>query len=150
MITAEIAVESAALSLEQLAAAIGREPDAGRTIGSPSRVQPARNYRSSLWVKNLEWDSSLHRGTDGHSFAVAALGDEFGDRLSALKLQGCNIVLSVVQDIAGERDEATLGIAFSEAAIEWLAWAKASISVDQYVVAVSQSCDALTSRQESH
>ncbi|GAA0946710.1 hypothetical protein GCM10009554_42890 [Kribbella koreensis] len=133
MIRAEIVVQSAELSLDELTAIIGREPDSGRTIGSPSRVQPSRNYRSSLWAQSLEWDSSLHGGTEGLSIAVAALGDELGGRLAALKLQGCDVVLDVVQDIEGEHDDSTLGLSFSEAAVEWLARAKASISVDQYV-----------------
>lgn len=133
MIRAELVVESMALSLSQLTAAIGCAPDSGRTVGGPSRLQPARTYRSSLWVLNLRWDEFVHGGTEGISSAVAALGDEFGDRLARLTLQGCDVVLSIVQHVEGENDESTLGISLSEDAVKWLARAKAGISVDQYV-----------------
>jgi hypothetical protein len=43
------------------------------------------------------------------------------------------VVLSVVQDIEGEDDEATLGISLSEDAVGWLARAKASLSIEQDV-----------------
>lgn len=139
MIRARLAVESSVHSLDQLSELIGRERDAGYSLGSPSRIQPARNHTRTSWVLNLEWDSSVHGGTDGISSAVVALGDELSGRLAVLVEHGCFVMVSVIQEIEGERDDATLGISFSVDAVAWLARARAGISIDQYVEVVTES-----------
>jgi hypothetical protein len=75
----------------------------------------------------------VHGGTEGISSAIVALGDELHGRLAALAQQGCFISVSVIQEFEGERDDATLGLSISEDAVAWLAGARASISIDQYV-----------------
>lgn len=133
MIRAQLAVESPVHSLDQLSEAIGREHDSGYSLGSPSRIRLGRSHSWTSWVLNLEWDSSAHGGTEGVSSAIVALGDELPGRLAALAQQGCFVRVSVIQEIEGERDDATLGLSISEDAVAWLARAGGSISIDQYV-----------------
>lgn len=66
---AALAVESRELSLAEITAALGRDPDAGHERGSLSalRSQP-REW--STWELGLAWPTATHAGTEGLSQAI--------------------------------------------------------------------------------
>ena len=132
MIRASINVESEDLSLEELTASIGQEPDEGFRRGQPSKVNAARKLARSTWAMHLDLPDSQHAGTEGLSMSLGDLSIDLADRLGALSQRGCDVVFAVVQEIEGSSDQASKGLHLDEDGIRWLARARASFVLDQY------------------
>lgn len=80
----------------------------------------------------LSFPAGVHQGTEGLSAAIESLDMALAGRLSTMASLGCNVVITVVQELRDEPD--SLGLHLTAAAIRWLAAAGASIDIDQYVI----------------
>lgn len=130
MIKAALVVQSSALSLDEISEAMAREPDAGYDRGSLAPVRGLPREWSS-WSVDLDWPQNVHRGTEGLAVAIEALGLPLAERAANLASRGCDVVVSIHQELTGSRNSA--GLHLTPAAISWLAIARAAVSVDQYV-----------------
>ncbi|MCX6405287.1 MAG: DUF4279 domain-containing protein [Propionibacteriales bacterium] len=130
MIKASFAIESRELTLDEISAAMAREPDRGFERGS---VGPSSTWTRdwTSWSMELQLPRDIHAGTEGLTTAIASLGTPMAERAATLAAKGCEVVLSVHQELA-DRPEDT-GLNLDSAAIRWLAAAGAVLSVDQYV-----------------
>ncbi len=128
---AAISAESQDLTSSDISSALGCLPSTSHDVGSAGSLRPEPRERS-LWSLDLSWRAGAHAGTEGLSQAIEALGTPFADRLANLKARGCDVVLSVVQELADEPE--STGLHLSAPAIEWLARAGAALDIDQYVI----------------
>ncbi len=126
---AELVVQSRDMSLDEISVELDRTPVWGQELGA---INPRRSvpYQWTSWSIPLSWRSDLHGGTEGLSNAIEALGASFAQRLAMLRARGCDVVLSIVQEVSD--DSASTGIHLSEQTIAWLAAAGACIDIDQY------------------
>jgi hypothetical protein len=130
MIKAALAVQSHELSLAEISAVMGREPDDGYDRGSLSPVGGMPRLWAS-WSMDLNLSSAAHIGTMGLTAAIESLGELIAKRTAALAARGCDVVISVCQEIAD--DPNSVGLHLSPAAIRWMAAAGVAIDIDQYV-----------------
>ncbi len=115
------------LTLAQIVTVPGEQPDSGIDRGSLSPLRREPRAWSS-WAKTLSWPATVHGGTDGLPAAIEALGLPLAQRLAILNKDGCDVGISVYQELSD--DQWSAGIHLTEAAIEWIAAARAAI--DQY------------------
>ena len=131
MFKAALVVQSRDLSLEEISAAMARPHDSGYERGSISPLRKVPRGWSS-WETELRWPDDVHAGTEGLSTAIESLGLPTAERAGALAAQGCEVVISVRQDLVD--DPASVGLYLTPEAVSLLATAGAAVSVDQYVV----------------
>ncbi len=130
MLRASLVVQSRELTLAEISAPMGRQPDQGHDRGSLAPVRGV-SREWSTWSVDLQWPSDLHGGTAGLAFAIEALGPELAERAGRLAARGCDVVISVRQEMA---DVPTpLGLHLTAGAIRWLALAGADVDIDQYL-----------------
>ena len=127
---ASLVVESRELTLDELSAAMGRRPDSGYDRGSLAPVSRAPRQWAS-WAMNLVWPPGLHGGTEGLAAAIESLEPRLAERAASLAERGCEVVISVRQELA-DRPE-SVGLNLTPAAVRWMAAAGAALAVDQYV-----------------
>lgn len=80
----------------------------------------------------LSWPSGVHGGTEGLAIAIESLGQPLAERAARLAEQGCDVVISVHQELADVPE--SVGLNLTPAAISWVASAGAAVAVDQYVI----------------
>ena len=136
VIKAALVVESRELSLGQISAGMGRRPDSGYERGSLSSLRKVPRAWTS-WEIELHWPREVHGGSEGLATAIESLGRPVAERAATLAAQGCDVVLSVCQELAD--DPASTGLHLTPDAIKWLATAGATFSVDQYVETESEA-----------
>lgn len=134
VIRAQLAVASTSFTRDQIADALQLQPDSGYTIGDASRIASSHTYSRSSWVRKITLDPNAHAGTAALSSAVDALGSDLAARLAELHAQGCDVVLSVVQEVSSRETTADLGLHLSVDAVAWLARSGASVDIDQYLL----------------
>jgi hypothetical protein len=130
MIKAALVVQSRELSLDQISAVMARRPDSGYERGSLSPVGKVPRAATS-WSLELDWPRETHGGTEGLAAAIESLGRSVAEHAATLAAQGCDVVVSVCQELAD--DPASVGLHLTPEAIKWLAMAGATVDVDQYV-----------------
>lgn len=130
MMTAALVVQSRNLSLDEISESMGRPPDFGYERGSLSPLGKVPREATS-WSLELTWPSEVHSGTEGLAMAIESLGLPVAERAARLAARGCEIVLSVCQELAD--DPASVGLHLPPSAISWIATAGASVDIDQYV-----------------
>jgi hypothetical protein len=133
MIKVELAVQSLHMSPEGMTEALQCEPDFKRSRGEPSNQVSGASAPYNLWTRSVNVTDKHFGGPSGLSADVVALGADFADHLSDLAADGCEIVLSIVQDIENGDDRDSLGIQLSRESISWLNRARASLDLDQYL-----------------
>jgi hypothetical protein len=84
-----------------------------------------------VWSLELNWPGEVHGGTEGLSVAIESLGSALAERAALLADDGCDVVISVVQELS--EDPAAVGLHLGTGAIKWMATARACLDVDQYV-----------------
>ncbi len=131
MIKASLVVESRELTLAEISAALARRPDSGYDRGSLAPVTKTPRQWTS-WAMDLVWPDGVHGGTDGLASAIESLGQPLAERATQLAEQGCNVVISVCQELADA--PGSVGLNLTPAAVRWIAAAGAAVAVDQYVV----------------
>jgi hypothetical protein len=130
MIKAVLVVQSLALTLAEVSEAMGQQPDEGYDKGSLAAVRQApRNW--TLWSMELAWPHTAHGGTEGLSSAIESLGQPLAERAAKLASQGCDVLVSIHQEVTGAPE--SVGLHLTSRAIEWMAVAGAALDVDQYV-----------------
>lgn len=130
MIKAALVVQSRDLSLAEISAVMEREPDHGYDRGSLSKV--GRVLRPwAPWSLDLNLSPGAHAGTEGLAEAIESLGQPVAERAAILVARGCEVVISVFQEIEDDPDSA--GLHPSPRAIQWMASASAAVDVDQYI-----------------
>lgn len=130
MLNAALVVQSRELALDEISAAMGRQPDAGYDRGSLASVSKAPRPWAS-WSIQLEWPPGVHGGTEGLAIAIESLGQALAERSARLCERGCDVVISVCQEL--DDTPASVGLNLTPAAVRWLADAGAAVAVDQYV-----------------
>jgi hypothetical protein len=130
MITAALVIQSSDLSLDEITATMAREPDAGYDRGSVALSSKVIRKWTS-WSMDLAWPRGTHGGTEGLAVAIESLGELVAARVAKLAARGCDVVVSVRQELAD--DPAAIGLHLTPSAIKWIALAGAAIDVDQYV-----------------
>lgn len=130
MVKASLVVQSREFTLAEISALMAREPDQGHDRGSLAPVRGVPREWST-WSLELQWPRDLHAGTAGLAFAIEALGPELAERAGQLAARGCDVVVSVRQELADV--PTSLGLHLTSGAIRWLALAGADIDIDQYL-----------------
>jgi hypothetical protein len=128
---AYVRVTSFQLQSDEIAEALGIEPDESHDKGDSNPYREGGIYKWSKWSKHLVLDDAISMGTEGLSEAIEALGDELADRLAELAKHSCEVAVMVVQELDEQGDT---GIHLTAGAIRWLARAGAFFDVDQYVL----------------
>lgn len=126
-------VKSESLGLEDLTSTLGRVSDRGHDLGSFSPRQPGNVWLWSQWEIDLVLDEKDHAGTEAVSAAIESLGSELADRAGDLARQGCISTLVVVQELPAD-DSSQHGFWLSAEAVAWIARARATLDIDQYVL----------------
>lgn len=130
MVKAWLVIESRELTLAEISDVMERQPDQGHDRGSLAPVRKVPRERTS-WSAELTWPRDTHGGTEGLTTAIESLGQPMAERAGKLASRGCEIVVSVHQELADTPE--SLGLYLTPAAIRWLADAGAAVSVDQYI-----------------
>lgn len=130
MLKAALVVQSRELALAEISAAMARQPDSGYDRGSLAPVSKTPRQWTS-WSIDLEWPPDVHGGTEGLAIAIESLDQSLAERLARLAGRGCEVVISVHQELA-DRPE-SVGLNLTPAAVRWMAAAGAAVAVDQYV-----------------
>lgn len=125
-------VLSTRLPPEEITRRLGAEPDDAYAAGSRRRPQtPPRDHSS--WVRRAAAPATPGRLEDVEP-VVLGWGTEFARAVGALVGSGdATATLDIVQDIEDLDDPQAKGIFLGEELIAWLATARASIDVDQYI-----------------
>ncbi|MDR6117692.1 hypothetical protein QE370_000876 [Aeromicrobium sp. SORGH_AS981] len=99
MIKASLAIESRDLTLDEISAAMTREPDRGFERGS---VAPSSTWTRdwTSWSMELRLPRDTHAGTGGLATAIASLGMAMAERAAKLAATGREVVLIVHQELA--------------------------------------------------
>lgn len=136
MIKAALVVQSRDLTLAEISEVMARQPDEGYDRGSlaPVRKVP-REW--TCWSTKLAWSPAVHGGTEGLAAAIEALGHPLAERAASLVAQGCEVLVSVYQELADTPE--SHGLQLTPGAIRWMAAAGAAIDVDQYVDVVAET-----------
>lgn len=130
MLKAALVVQSRELALDEISAAMARQPDSGYDRGSLAPVSKAPRQWTS-WSIELAWPPGVHGGTEGLAVAIESLGQSLAERSAMLAERGCDVVISVHQELANTPE--SVGLNLTPAAIRWMAAAGAAVAVDQYV-----------------
>lgn len=130
MIKASLVVQSRELTLADISKAMGRLPDDGYDRGS---LAPVRRFprQWTSWSAELAWSHDVHGGTEGLATAIEGLGQQLAERAAMLTLRGCDVVISVHQELTDTPE--SLGMHLTSGAIRWLATAGAALDIDQYL-----------------
>lgn len=130
VIKAALVVQSRDLTLAQISEAMVREPDAGYDRGSLSPVRNVPRQWAS-WSMELALPNGVHEGTSGLAVAIESLGEPLARQAAKLVSRGCDVVVSVHQELADGPE--CRGLHLTVGAIRWMSVAGASLDVDQYV-----------------
>jgi hypothetical protein len=134
--SARFVVESDEMSLSQIGAAMGRDPDEAADV-APSGPQVAQRGPFRSWSASLAWAVDVHGGTEGLGAALEGLGPDLADRARQLVSRGCTAAVRVTQQLSDH--SWTKGIHLETGPVKWMAAAGAELNIEQQVLA-RQSC----------
>ncbi|MFJ9961816.1 DUF4279 domain-containing protein [Streptomyces avermitilis] len=125
-------VVSESLQPEEISARLGTGPDEATAIGSRRRPQsPPRAH--ATWIRHVLAAGGPGRPEDLEP-VVLGWGPEFAAALGRLAGSGdADVSLVVVQKLTDPEDPQQKGIFLGAALLAWLAEARASLDIDQYV-----------------
>lgn len=117
---------------DEVSQVLGRVADESWVMGEPRR-QADGHYTFHCWVMHLGGSTEDENYADRFSESVSELGSDLAARFACLVDRDMGVVLEYVQRVAGENDHLAVGLSLLPEAIQWLATAKASLDIDQYL-----------------
>jgi hypothetical protein len=134
VIRAYLAVDSTRVTAAEVTRRLGLEPTEVRERGARARVGLPGGRPHHSWHLHLPSTAAWFGGEDGLSATVEALGLGLADRLRRLAEDGCHVTVRIVQQVDDAvRDHLSIGLVLTPGALVWLAAARASIDLDQYL-----------------
>lgn len=132
---AQISVQSTELDLKTIESRLGHSSGpSGVSMGDWSRVRADHAYPWSIWRRDLDWSRDSHAGTEGLDRAVRDLPADLADSIRELVAEGCGAKLTILQELGDDSNGWDCGFYLGVDALGWLARARASIIIDQYVL----------------
>ncbi|MFE5860182.1 DUF4279 domain-containing protein [Streptomyces virginiae] len=125
-------VVSDSLQPEEISRKLGAEPDESTSIGSRRRPQsPARSH--ATWIRRVGTTGGDARPEDMEP-VVLGWGTDLAAALGRLVDSGeAAVTLGIVQEIRDLDDPQQKGIFLGADLLSWIAAAKASLDIDQYI-----------------
>ncbi|WP_328863752.1 DUF4279 domain-containing protein [Streptomyces virginiae] len=125
-------VVSESLQPEEISMKLGAEPDESTSIGSRRRPQsPPRSH--ATWIRRVGTTGGDARPEDMEP-VVLGWGTDLAAALGRLVDSGeAAVTLGIVQEIRDLDDPQQKGIFLGADLLSWIAAAKASLDIDQYV-----------------
>jgi hypothetical protein len=127
-------VVSSVMMPEQITEWLGAEPDETSAIGGVRWGRPKLPRREhTTWMRHTKPESEDARPEDLLP-QILAWGEDFAKALGRLVDSTDAVVfLEVVQEVTDLEDTNQKGFGFDSEMIAWLALAKASVDIDQYI-----------------
>lgn len=125
-------VVSSTLQPSEISTKLGLEPDESTSIGSRRRPEsPPRQH--ATWIRRVEVDRDQARPEDLEP-VILEWGLDFARSLGKLvESTDCFVSLEIVQQIRNLDEEKEKGIFLGGELIAWMATARASLDIDQYI-----------------